>query len=45
MDIGGYKVVMSDTAGVRESDDEVEQIGIQRAMQGMIQAMSNLLDR
>jgi tRNA modification GTPase len=33
MDIGGYSVTLLDTAGLRESDDVVESIGISRAMQ------------
>lgn len=31
IDIGGYKVVVSDTAGIRETDDLIEQEGIRRA--------------
>ena len=31
LDIRGYKVVLTDTAGIRESDDTVELIGIDRA--------------
>lgn len=31
LDIGGNKVVVSDTAGLRDSDDEVENEGIKRA--------------
>jgi tRNA modification GTPase len=31
LDLDGMKVVLVDTAGIRESDDEVEQIGIERA--------------
>lgn len=32
MDIGGIKVVLTDTAGLREGAGKVEQIGIQRAL-------------
>jgi tRNA modification GTPase len=38
MDIGGYSVTLLDTAGLRESDDVVESIGITRAMQRAEQA-------
>lgn len=31
LDLGGYRVLISDTAGLRESDDTVEQIGMARA--------------
>jgi tRNA modification GTPase len=31
LDLGGYPVVLLDTAGIRESDDPVEQEGIRRA--------------
>ncbi len=33
LDLNGRKVVMCDTAGIRESDDEVERIGVSRAME------------
>ena len=32
LDVGGHKVVVTDTAGLRESADQVEQQGIQRAL-------------
>jgi tRNA modification GTPase len=35
LDLGGLKVVISDTAGLRETDDHVEQIGIERANAAM----------
>lgn len=31
MDLGGYRVLISDTAGLRESEDKVERIGMARA--------------
>lgn len=31
LDLGGYPVILADTAGLRDSDDPVEQEGIQRA--------------
>ena len=33
LDIGGLPVVVADTAGLRKSEDMVEQIGIERAQQ------------
>lgn len=32
LDLGGYPVVLSDTAGIRESSDPVEAEGIHRAL-------------
>ncbi|KAL7413196.1 hypothetical protein BDY24DRAFT_390846 [Mrakia frigida] len=40
LDIAGVKVVLSDTAGLRETEDEVEKIGVERAGQEI--ASSNL---
>ena len=33
LDIGGYPVLLSDTAGLRESVDVIEQEGVKRALQ------------
>ena len=33
LDIGGYPVLLSDTAGLRRSDDVIEQEGVRRALQ------------
>jgi tRNA modification GTPase len=33
LDIGGYAVIISDTAGLRESSDEIENEGIRRAIE------------
>jgi tRNA modification GTPase len=32
LDLGGYPVVLADTAGIRESEDDIEQEGVRRAM-------------
>lgn len=33
LDLGGYPVIVSDTAGLRDSDDPIEQEGVRRAME------------
>jgi tRNA modification GTPase len=33
LDLGGYPVIVADTAGIRESDDPVEQEGVRRALE------------
>ncbi|WP_299562992.1 tRNA uridine-5-carboxymethylaminomethyl(34) synthesis GTPase MnmE [uncultured Sulfitobacter sp.] len=38
MDLGGLAVTFLDTAGIRESDDEIEVLGIQRALDRAIRA-------
>ncbi|MBS9721634.1 tRNA uridine-5-carboxymethylaminomethyl(34) synthesis GTPase MnmE [Tianweitania sp. BSSL-BM11] len=38
LDLGGYKVVLTDTAGLRETDNKVERIGIERAREAVQQA-------
>lgn len=38
MDLGGLPVTFLDTAGIRESDDEIEVLGIQRALDRAIRA-------
>jgi len=32
LELGGYKVIVSDTAGIRETADDVEKLGIERAL-------------
>ena len=32
LDLGGYPVVLADTAGIREAEDEIEQEGVRRAL-------------
>jgi len=39
LDIGGFPVVLSDTAGLRETVDTVEQIGVSRAGNAYVQIM------
>lgn len=43
LDLGGYRVLVSDTAGMRESDDTVERIGIARARESAKEADMLLL--
>jgi tRNA modification GTPase len=38
IDLGGYPVVLADTAGLRDSDDEIEQEGLRRALHRAEQA-------
>ncbi len=38
LDLGGYKVILSDTAGIRDEAGKIEQIGIERALQTAQQA-------
>lgn len=38
LDIGGYPVVLSDTAGVRQSDDAVERLGVALAVEQFARA-------
>ncbi len=33
LDIGGLPVIVADTAGLRNTDDVVEKIGVERALQ------------
>ncbi len=42
VDIGGFPVIFSDTAGLRESDDEIEQIGIKLAQDKIASADYNI---
>ncbi|KAI0002929.1 tRNA modification GTPase TrmE [Russula compacta] len=43
LDIGGLPVIVADTAGLRETADEVEQIGIERARKAVQAADASLL--
>lgn len=43
LDIGGFKVVVGDTAGIRISNDVIESEGIKRARKKSLQADINLL--
>src|SRR3546814_11798560 len=43
MDLGGYPVVLADTAGLRESTDEIEDEGIRRARARAAQADLKIL--
>ncbi|KAI0301868.1 hypothetical protein B0F90DRAFT_1715971 [Multifurca ochricompacta] len=43
LDIGGLPILVADTAGLRESPDEVEQIGIERARKAVQAADASLL--
>lgn len=36
LDIGGFPIIVADTAGLRKSKDVVEQIGIQRATKAYV---------
>lgn len=38
LDINGYKVIVSDTAGIRDTEDVVEKIGIDRALDNAVAA-------
>lgn len=39
LDIGGLPVVVADTAGIRETDDIVEKIGVERAADVLVLAL------
>ncbi|KAJ1926920.1 tRNA modification GTPase gtpbp3, mitochondrial [Tieghemiomyces parasiticus] len=43
LDIGGYPVVISDTAGIRESGDTIEMEGVRRAKERLAQADLRLI--
>jgi tRNA modification GTPase len=36
LDIGGLPIIVADTAGLRNTDDFVERIGVQRAKQAFV---------
>ncbi len=43
LDLGGYPVMLADTAGLRESIDEIENEGVRRALKRAEQADLKLL--
>ena len=45
VNIGGFPVVLSDTAGLRESEDVVEKEGIRRALERSVIFYSLVVDR
>jgi tRNA modification GTPase len=38
LDLGGFPIVVTDTAGLRESEDPIEQIGVERALARAVEA-------
>lgn len=44
LDIGGLPVVVADTAGLRETDDFVEGIGVQRGVEASVFLFALILD-
>jgi tRNA modification GTPase len=38
LDLGGFPIVATDTAGLRESEDPIEQIGVERALARAVEA-------
>jgi tRNA modification GTPase len=43
LDLGGSKVILSDTAGLRETEDEVEKIGVGRAGEEVLSSPLQIL--
>lgn len=43
LDVGGYKIIVGDTAGIRESQDIIEQEGIKRAKKKSLESDINIL--
>ena len=44
LDIGGLPVVVADTAGLRETDDLVEGIGVQRGVEASVLSFALMFD-
>ena len=44
LDIGGLPVVVADTAGLRETDDLVEGIGVQRGVEASVLSFGLMFD-
>lgn len=43
LDVNGYKIIVGDTAGIRESEDLIEQEGVKRAKKKSLESNINIL--